>query len=78
MSLTRVRVRGGRIIGCHSKHIAHTNSHHMSMRGGSVQNMGSASSNVAQLRKELTHLSVRDVPKPREKKYIATKLGYRR
>jgi hypothetical protein len=70
----RVRVRlGGRIIGGGSKHVFHTRSHHMPLRGGTIHH----ESNAAQLRKELTHLSVSNAPKPRPKKHIAVKLGYR-
>lgn len=78
MTFSRVRIRGGRIIGSHNKHIAHVNSHHMMLKGGAIHHTGSASSNVEQLRRELTHLSVHNVPKPREKKYMAIKFGYRR
>lgn len=46
------------------------------MLGGGAR--GSPDGNVAKLRQELAHLSVRDAPKPREKKYMAVKLGYRR
>ena len=75
MSISRVRIRGGRIVGSHSKHVSHSHTGHL-MLGGSARM--EPHTNVDKLRSELTHLSVRDVPKPREKKYMAVKLGYRR
>ncbi len=73
----RVRVhRGGRIVGGSAKHISHTRSHHLKLRGGAIHH-DSHESNAEQLRKELTHLSVVNAPKERPKKYMAVKLGYR-
>jgi hypothetical protein len=75
MNITRVRVRGGRIVGSHNFHVANSHGGALMLGGGT---RGSPDGNVAKLRQELAHLSVRDAPKPREKKYMAVKLGYRR